>query len=46
MCVIAELYQGSSFGEIALITEGSIRMATAICSENCKFAVLTTSAYY
>lgn len=42
---VAELRQGASFGELALIEENSRRKATCICKEECSFAVIHKRVY-
>lgn len=42
---VAELREGASFGELALIEEGARRKATCICKEECSFAVIHKRVY-
>lgn len=37
---VAELGEGTSFGELALMEENTRRRATCICKEECSFAVI------
>ena len=42
---VAELGEGASFGELALLEEGNLRRATCICKEECSFAVIHKRVY-
>jgi CRP-like cAMP-binding protein len=42
---VAELREGCSFGELALLEENSRRRATCICKEECSFAVIHKKVY-
>ena len=42
---VTDLYQGASFGELALINENNLRTATIFIREHSYFGVLTSSAY-
>jgi CRP-like cAMP-binding protein len=42
---VAELTEGCSFGELALLEENSKRRATCICKETCSFAVIHKTVF-
>ena len=42
---VAELGEGASFGELALLEESNLRRATCICKEECSFAVIHKRVY-